>query len=149
MENVNMTTDYIKNDWFNLCVGKKLGSGSSRDVYEYLLDGDFVLKIEEGTYSFKNVLEWQLWLDSEFLELKNWLAPIRYISPCGSILMQKRVYPCLPTDLPDKVPSCLTDLKLENWGWYNGKIVCCDYANHINSYSMKLKKADWRLENDK
>ena len=138
-----MTTEFVMTDWWNLCAGDVLGEGASRKVMVYAINPDYVLKIEEARYSFKNVSEWNFWNDNKKTDLKKWLAPIKHISPCGSILIQKRVSPCREKDLPKKIPACFTDLKTENWGWLGGSVVCCDYANHIAKYSQKMKKANW------
>ncbi|MBG6194786.1 hypothetical protein IWQ52_002300 [Labrenzia sp. EL_159] len=47
-------------------------------------------------------------------------------------------------ELPDKLPTFLTDIKRENFGLFDGRLVCIDYATTIMDASTRLKKADWR-----
>ena len=64
-------------------------------------------------------------------EAKQWLAPCVSISPCGSVLIQRRTLPVTKAQLPSKVPAWLTDFKLANWGMLDGKVVCHDYSNNL------------------
>lgn len=139
----------IFQDAFNLLCSDKLGSGVYRDVYACRLDKTLVVKveIEQEWRSFSNVKEMQFWNENELVtSVAKWLAPCEYLSPDGRILLQKRVQPLTDADkkkLPDKVPSFLTDLKFDNFGMYEGRLVCIDYASVILNASVKLKKADW------
>jgi hypothetical protein len=59
-------------------------------------------------------------------------------------MLQQRVEPIRDSDtLPDMIPAFLTDIKRENFGWYDGRIVCVDYAMHLDNLSTRLKKATW------
>ena len=49
------------------------------------------------------------------------------------------------TFLPDKIPSFLTDVKRANFGYYEGRVVCVDYAMTIPNPSTRMKEVkDWR-----
>lgn len=130
-----------------LFIGKIIGWGCYRKVYR-LQDGvyDKVIKIEEGT-TFSNVKEWEFWDQVHHSEkFSKWLAPCKWISPNGQVLIQMKTTPVLEKYLPKMVPSLFWDLKADNWGWYKGRVVCHDYANfditHNNPW--KMKKANWK-----
>jgi hypothetical protein len=127
-------------------LGERLGIGSARKVYQCRIDPGLVVKIEKGGRSFQNVNEWEAW---SFLGKKHchWLAPCLHISSCGAILIQKRAEPIRKGDLPKRIPSFLRDIKLENFGMIDGRLVCIDYGtlpHAIGDSSVKLTKASWR-----
>lgn len=134
-------------DAFNLLCGDKIGSVIHREVFRCKLRPDLVVKVEidEAYRSFANVREQKFWDDWCFVEkVTRWLAPCEYLSPDGRILLQRRTSP-VPDDyaLPDKVPGFLTDLKRENFGILDGKLVCVDYAAVVVDASARLKRAVW------
>lgn len=137
------------NDFVRLFLGKKLGYGEHRDVYAHDLDPRYVLKIERQACLFANVSEWDIWNNLRHGDFKEWLAPCIAISPNGIVLVQARTEPVkledIRTEVP-KVPAFLTDLKVQNWGRLDGRIVCHDYGNH-RFYGIgatkRMRKADW------
>jgi len=137
--------DEIYLDAFNLLCGKLLGEGVHRRVFECKLRPDLVVKVEYETENryFANVFEQKFWDDSS-PAVEAWLAPCEMLSPDGRILLQQRAHP-LPhnAEMPLLVPSFLRDLKRENFGHIDGKLVCMDYAIVNLQASMKLRKADW------
>ena len=46
--------------------------------------------------------------------------------------------------MPEKVPAFLTDIKKRNFGDYEGRVVCVDYAMTIPNPSTRMKAVDWR-----
>jgi hypothetical protein len=90
-------------------------------------------------------MEMKIWSDNQHREaIARWLAPCHMLSPDGLIMLQQRVEPIRDSDtLPDMIPAFLTDIKRENFGWYDGRIVCVDYAMHLDNLSTRLKKATW------
>lgn len=132
---------------FNLLCHEKIGSGIHRDTFQCRIDPKLVVKVETDLpwRYFANVLEMKFWSDHQHCEqIAKWLAPCRYLSPDGVILLQERCEPLRASDrLPDKLPSFLTDIKRDNFGLLNGRVVCFDYALNIPSPSMRLKRADW------
>lgn len=94
---------------------------------------------------FANVLEMKFWSDNQYhAPIAKWLAPCDYLSPDGLILLQRKCEALRESDkLPDKLPSFLTDVKRDNYGWLDGRIVCFDYALNISSPSARMKKAGW------
>jgi len=105
-----------------------------------------VVKVEsdEEHRSFANVFEWQNWTDNQFdKRIADWLAPCVSISPCGLILLQKRIEPLRVSERPEKLPAFLTDIKDANFSMYEGRVVASDYSTIIASIGTRLKKAEW------
>ena len=134
-------------DAFNLLCLDKIGSGVSRDVYTCRLRDDLVVKVETSNdwRSFSNAFEMRFWNDHQYAkDIAKWLAPCRYMSPDGRLMLQQRVRVATADDtLPEKLPSFLTDIKRENFGWFEGRLVCFDYAATIPNPNMRLRKANW------
>jgi hypothetical protein len=142
----------IATDAFNMLAGRKLGSGIHRDVFECKIRDDLVVKVEiepeSGYRTFANVAEARFWNHfSDAPNIRQWLAPVRFISPDGRLLLQDRCRPATPDDLkrlPKKLPAFLCDRKFSNYGWTKaGKLVCLDYAYTVENPSLRLTKADW------
>jgi len=133
----------------NVLCGELLGEGISRKVFACKLDPSLVVKVEmpgesDEYRNFANAYEYRNWHEnSDYRPVADWLAPCVSLSPCGLILLQKRVEPLRDSELPEKVPDFLTDLKKANFGLYEGRVVCCDYSTLITRVSKSLKKADW------
>ncbi len=134
-------------DAFNLLCGDKLGSGIHRNVFECRLRPDLVVKVErqdEWRY-FSNVHESKFWTDNQYYKpVANWLAPCEYLSPDGRISLQRKVRIATSLDdLPEKLPAFLTDVKPSNYGWFEGRLVCVDYATTLDKVNVRLKKVSW------
>lgn len=136
----------VHEEAFNMLCNKLIGEGIHRKVFSCRIRPDLVVKVEEAEWRyFANVKEMTFWSDHSYFEaIAKWLAPCEYLSPDGRILLQKRCEP-LPVgyEMPAMMPMFLTDLKRENFGLYEGRLVCLDYAMTIPSPSRKLKKAHW------
>lgn len=129
---------------FNLLCGEKLGGGIARMVFECAIDPTLVVKVERDPGSFQNVLEWRHWDECRFYQpAADWMAPCVKISARGMILLQKRVHPAQRHELPAKLPDFLTDIKPEHFGFYDGRLVCCDYALMNTRLPITPKAADW------
>jgi hypothetical protein len=129
-----------------LACGKEIGDGVYRKVYLCRLDPTVVLKFEYEGGDFHNQREWIIWKEVEYSRLSKWFAPCQTISSCGSILVQKLTADLRPEDLPKKVPAFFTDLKMENFGMLDGRIVCRDYGfTRLMTVGMtsRMIKADW------
>ena len=129
-----------------LC-GEKLGFGMDRDVYVCRLDEDYVVKVERDNSSYdQNIIEYRIWTDLQGKpDLQKYFAPCKYLSGNGKILIQKRTEPIRMSDIPDKLPMFLNDMKLENYGILDGKFVCHDYG-YIDltvGWTKRLKKTDF------
>lgn len=134
-------------DCFNLLCGEKIGSGQYRDVFKCKIRPDLVVKVEHQAFrGFANILEQRFWDDNQYYnDVSKWLAPCEYLSPDGRILLQAKCDPIrLDDKLPEKVPAFLTDIKRENFGLLEGKIVCVDYAITIPNPSVRMVKADFK-----
>jgi len=130
-----------------MVIGDHIACGSTRCVYAHAMSPeDTVVKIEAGDALFCNVYEHQVWEHVEQTEFAKWFAPVRKISPCGTVLFMARCEPVHKTDLPTHVPAFFTDLKANNFGWYEGRVVCIDYGYHRfieRGMTKKLRKAVW------
>ena len=138
--------DPIAKDFIKLFCGKKIGAGSARVVYECSIDESLVIKIEENGGSSQNVKEWEVWQEMQYhKDMKKWFAPCVYISPCGIVLVQKKVTPAYKKHYPKRVPKCLGDLKYQNFGMMDGRFVCFDYGTFLasNGVNPGTKKAEW------
>lgn len=141
----------VVNDLVKSMLGAELGRGIYRVVYECAPNRDVVLKIAttDAGENFSNAQEFQVWQRMESTTFAKWFAPVLDISPSGYVLAQKRTKPVTIEDLRAKlprVPAFFTDLKVANWGWLNGAIVCHDYANHLlieRGMTRAMRKADW------
>lgn len=134
-------------DAFNLLCGDLIGRGIHRFVYECRIRPDLVVKVENNDHMryFANVHEMAFWSEHHrFKAVADWLAPCEFLSPDGRILLQKRAEPLhMTAPLPDKLPAFLTDWKRENYGMYDGRFVCVDYAMTIPNPNRKLRKVTW------
>lgn len=132
----------------SLFVGEQLGRGVARKTFLLRHDPSLVCKIESKAQSFQNVSEWETWLWLSPGKKSEWLAPCVAISACGSMLLQKRTQPVRQEELPKMVPDFLTDLKRENFGMLDGRIVCHDYGtvmSKLREASSRKVRADWRV----
>jgi len=137
----DVNTDLI----LSLC-GKKLGSGSYRTVYEHNWDKRYVVKIEPNNTEC-NMAEFMLWsevcgLCGDLAWVKDWFAPVLWMSPNGKILVMRRTQEKDKKERPRKVPDFFTDLKRENFGWIGNKFVCHDYGfiHKFIKYGSKMQK---------
>jgi hypothetical protein len=144
IENQDVCTDLI----LSMC-GKKLGSGCYRTTYEYNLDPKYVIKVErENTDS--NMVEHILWdeirgLKGSLAWVKDWFAPVKWISPNGKVLVMQKTHIKTLEPFPKKVPSFFMDVKADNFGWIGNKFVCHDYGfiGRFIEYRKKFTKIDW------
>ena len=126
-----------------LC-GAYIGSGVYREVFKNRMDPSTVVKVEQEGENFANILEWEVWQQARHAPaLAKWFSPCRFISPSGAVMIQAMTTPCLKRDLPRRVPGFLTDMKQDNRGWLDGRVVCHDYGNILIGGGAALKKADW------
>lgn len=142
-----MNDDFKYQELSSVMIGSFIGDGIARKVYRCLMNRDYVCKIESGARSFQNVSEWETWKWVEGnKQLEKWFAPCFRISGSGTILLQRYCEPLRDADLPKRLPSFLCDLKKENFGMLNNRVVCCDYGtvhSAIRQTSRKLVNAKW------
>lgn len=140
--------DRVYEDAMNLLCGALIGEGAHRKVFECVIRKDLVVKVDKDTEyrKFTNVIEMEFWKNNMYNKrVAEWLAPCEYLSPDGLLLLQRRCEGIGRTFLPDKLPKFLTDIKQENFGYFEGRVVCIDYAMTIVNPSTKLIDVkDWR-----
>lgn len=137
----------IHRDTFDILAGQHIGAGSFRDVWTLRCDHSCVLKFETTSGSFYNIYEHELWQEvKDDKVLSQWFAPVLDISANGIVLVQRRTYPVRKEDLPTKVPAFFDDLKANNWGWYEGRVVCHDFGHRSvlrTGLTKRMKTAKW------
>lgn len=136
----------LSRDLAGLTLSHRLGTGYSRDVFQYELDPTLVVKIETDAGSFHNVREADVWEAVKETEFAEWFAPVVAISPNGLILLQKKCEPARGRPLPTKVPAFFTDIHSNNWGFYEGRPVCFDYGHHLlleKGLTKRMRKVKW------
>lgn len=134
----------VSREFFYLIVGENLGTGEFRRVYEHAHRDDLVLKFETNAQSFQNIAEWEFWNDNKAnKKIARWLAPCEFISNCGIILAMKKTTKPQLIDYPSTVPEFLTDLKRQNFGMLDGRLVTHDYGLYNTNVPLKRKKAAW------
>lgn len=121
-------------DMFALLCGAFIGHGVSRHVFEHRLDPTCVVKIQTIGDLRQNEWEWKTWNSSETKPgLRRVLAPCVMISPNSRILIQKQTTVAIPDRTGWKCPlAYMPDAKIENFGMYEGRIVCHDYGMWCN-----------------
>lgn len=153
-------TPYIKSQLANMIMGAKLGKGAYRTVFVNRISGigpgkknmpnygdkKTVIKLEGTGGNFANIIEWELWNHVADGPTAKWFAPCYQISPSGGALIQARTYPITDAQLPKRVPGFFSDLKKDNWGLFEGRVVCHDYGNILWEKGSKLKVAKWRTD---
>lgn len=128
--------------------GERIGWGTGRTVYVFRPDPSLVIKMETGSHSFQNIIEWETWDTVKYNpKLNKWYAACKTLSPSGNFLLMERGEPVRRDEMPNKVPACMCDLKPENFVRLADKrIVACDYglrfafAGKIND---RLVNAKW------
>jgi hypothetical protein len=136
-------------DAFNFLCHELIASGAYRTVYTCRFNPDLVIKVERQMEwrEFSNVKEMAFWCDNQYYEpVAKWLAPCEYMSPGGWLLAQRRVTPLTPQqikELPEQLPAFLTDIKHQNFGMLDGRLVCVDYASVLLHPSVKMRKVTW------
>jgi len=136
------------NEYKDILLGKKLGEGCYRNVYQCKLGYNLVVKVEKDEYDFHNIKEWNIWKEIEYADICKWFAPCYHISPNGKILIQEKVEFSRRKDYPEKIPSFFTDIQLANFGFIKDRFVCSDYGSTVVTGSFsenKMKKTDWNL----
>lgn len=133
--------------WFAL--GDFVGKGLSRRVYMFAPDKRFVIKVDTEDKRYQNMREVLIWreVEREHHKLMKWFAPVEFCSPRGDFILMRRTKPVSVDDLKRRLkraPNFFNDLKCQNWGELDGRIVCHDYG--IASLALtdsKLTKCRW------
>lgn len=141
---------------FDLLCDEMIGRGMSRNVFSSKILPDCVIKVEEGSGQFQNVIEWETWQRVKDTPASRWFAACKWISPNGTLLVMERTRPPGMGDYPEKMPVFLCDFKRANFGLSQlpdvktGKptntFVCHDYGTNLlfeNGMSKRLRAANW------
>lgn len=140
-------TENILEELEGIIIGKLLGEGIHRCVYDFLPDPTKVIKVaklEEGRGM--NLQEYKLWQDFQGTPLVKWFAPVHDVSAAGKYLIQDKLESLPKEKYPKKIPAFFQDTKYKNFGWHPKlKFVCCDYGafNIWRGVTQKMVKANW------
>jgi len=152
--NIEKVSDLLKItpvalDFVTSICGNSIGFGIYRSVFDYNLDDKFVVKIEPLNTGC-NLVEYMIWEEVKGLSgslewVKEWFAPVKWISPNGRILIMKKTKEDYKKKKPEGIPSFLWDVKEDNFGWIGNKFVCHDYGQFYNMihYPKKMRKVNW------
>lgn len=133
--------DYLLDD--------ELGVGLQRRVFKKYQSNDSVIKLEANPC--QNITEYEVWDKVKDTEFAKWFAPVLGISEYGHLLEMVRTRPVRIEEMPQKIPAFFTDMKIENWGMLDGRIVCHDYGIHLlieKGLTKRMIKAKWWSYND-
>lgn len=142
-----------KNAILSLFVGRRLGKGAYRRVYDLkIADETLVIKLEYCGTEFCNITEWKVWNEVKDTPLEEWFAPCEDIDLLGLALIQKKTKPFdSEKEFRDAVlqtrdgvlPTFFDDVHYGNFGMLDGKVVCHDYGfNNFLSEAVKMKWGD-------
>lgn len=134
-------------DAYKLLIGEMIGHGESRTVFSCTLNPNYVVKIErlpsDGVRTYHNVLEWSNHLYA-CEHLREWLAPIHFISPNGILLiMDKGEKITDKSVMPSKIPSIFMDTHINNFALFDGKVKIVDYP-FLRNEKFSLVKKKWK-----
>lgn len=132
-------------------IGKRIGAGSTRAAYTCNINNDIIIKIvRKDKYIFANRLEYDIWKKFENTEYSKFFCPIMGISEDGKYLIMKRAIKLTQLNFTeDEMAKYLEefniirneikffckkmrDIVIHNFGIYNNKVVCIDYAHVKN-----------------
>lgn len=130
-------------------VGKQIGSGSYRRVYELETDETCVIKIEFYGKDFCNAAEMFVWREVQHTPIENWFAPCMAIDSLGLALIQKKTAPftsegdfrraLIETRGSAILPDFFDDAHFGNFGMFEGRVACHDYGfNNFINHGVKV-----------
>ena len=129
----------LQQDFNTLFLGKRLGEGVGREVFEYQINPRWVVKLEN--HGLQNYNEAALWFAVEGTPWAEWFAPVRWLSSNGRVLIMDRTRtPAKNRPLPEFIPNFMTDVKTDNMGILRGRWVFHDYG-YSNVKEVGLRHA--------
>lgn len=141
--------DRTFNIWDDLepILGERLGKGTTREVFALKHYPAWVVKLEMDDAPMINIMEYETYA-AVWDGVQDWLCPIWGLSHHGLALYQRKTIPVTKEELPERIPSWLTDTKIENWGRLmpENRIVCHDFGMNLalqRGMTRRLKKAEW------
>lgn len=140
MRYITSEVPLLKDCALDLFVAEQIGRGAYRSVYGVKHDPTLVLKIEYCGGSFHNITEWNVWEAVKDTPVSDWFAPCIEIDAWGSALFQRKVE-VFETEKEFRdavnmtrggvIPSMFDDIRFNNFGLLDGRVVCMDYGlNH-------------------
>lgn len=129
----------LKNSILSVFVGDRIGSGSSRDVYNVLHDPTLVMKVETAARTFHNQTEYLIWQEVRDWPISDWFAPCIDIDSYGNVLFQKKTKgfdseqefrAAITRTRGGVIPKVFEDIHYANFGLLNGIVTCHDYGYH-------------------
>lgn len=141
----------ITSDIFTTLCGNFIGEGATRCVFEHNLDNRFVVKVAICPAGVRaNIIEHEVWKEVEGLTrnlewVKDWFAPVIYISENGNVLIMRKTEIKPNKKKPNQVPKFLLDCYERNFGWIGNKYVCHDYGFiwGLLKYEKRFKRPNW------
>lgn len=123
----------LKDAALSVLVGRQLAEGCYRRVFELRGDPTKVLKLEAFGDMFCNQMEWRTWREVEHTKWAEWFAPCVSIDAFGGALVMERTKPIedWPEGKRQRLPAFFTDVKPENFGLLDGRLVCHDYGSTL------------------
>ncbi len=128
-----------RSSMLSMFVGKKIGSGASRRVYELKNEPNSVLKVEYTGKSFHNQTEWLIWQEIKDWPIADWFAKCIDIDGYGNTLIQVRTKPfecekdflaAVARTRGGVIPKVFADIHYGNFGLVDGVVACHDYGYH-------------------
>lgn len=120
-------TDLVRENMNFLC-GELIGSGSFRDVFQYQLDPNYVVKIQREKGMFNNIIEFEIWKLVMGSEYEKYFARCSWISDGGRIMLQRKTTPFTKRKpAPEVIPNFFTDIKDSNFGYIGKQLTAHDY----------------------
>lgn len=119
-------------------LGRMLGSGGHRDVYEFKVDPAVVVKVAKSNRKItSNRQEWDAWQTLKDTDEAQFLVPCIAIADDNKWMLQAKA---LPTDrcfAGQEVRPWMNDMAPKNCGIYNGRLVAVDYGSDKTSWMLK------------
>lgn len=113
-------------------LGKELGKGKSRVVYEHGENPNWVIKVSVSDDKLnQNLNEAKTWERLRGRPEAEWVAPVVDYCKQGTWLVMMKVEPITKEKHPKESewPKWMDDVRsYKNWGWFEGRIVLCDYG---------------------
>lgn len=136
-------------DFKSMFIGRLLGKGYSRDVYEFPILPNTVIKIERDN-GFQNATEWLISEEMKHTLDSKYIAQCLFISPSGKVLIQEYAEDITAMDMDAflnmNIPNFLTDVKIENVGkTVDGRIVFRDYGLSLLTKNYKLENVKTKI----
>jgi hypothetical protein len=138
-------------------IGKRIGAGSTRAAFTCNINDSVIIKmVRKEKYTYANKLEYDIWKKYENTEYSKYFCPILGISDDHKYLIMKKAKKITQQNFTEdeilkyqnefniiknelkKFCSKMRDIVIHNFGIYEDKIVCIDYA-HVKNVCLLEK----------